>query len=71
MTLDRLATDVDVMTIEVLVDENGTILALSTAHEGKEPARRRAREQRDEEGVTLRRANWRRPFSMSAAAARP
>jgi hypothetical protein len=36
------------MTIEVLVDENGTILALSTAHEGKEPARRRAREQRDE-----------------------
>jgi hypothetical protein len=42
------------MTIEVLVDENGTILALSTAHEGKEPARRRAREQRDEEGVTLR-----------------
>jgi hypothetical protein len=42
------------MTIEFLVDENGTILALSTAHEGQESARRRAREPRDEESVTLR-----------------
>ena len=42
------------MTIEVLVDENGTILALSTAHEGQESARRRAREPRGEESVALR-----------------
>jgi hypothetical protein len=41
------------MTVEVLVDENGTILALSTAHEGQESARRRARRPRDEESVTL------------------
>jgi hypothetical protein len=41
------------MTIEVLVDENGTILALSTAHEGQESARRSAREPRGERSATL------------------
>ena len=41
------------MTIEVLVNENGTILALNTAHEGQESARRSAREPRGEKSGTL------------------
>jgi hypothetical protein len=41
------------MTIEVLVDRNGTILALSMVHDGQESARHRAR-QRSEKSVTMR-----------------
>jgi hypothetical protein len=41
------------MTIEVLVDRNGRILALSTAHEAQEPARRRGREPHSEKSVTM------------------
>jgi hypothetical protein len=41
------------MTIEVLVDANGTILAVNTAHEGQESARRSAREWRGEQSATL------------------
>ena len=52
------------MTVEILADENGTILALNTAHEGQKSARRSAREPRGEESGTL----WRPTIDMQPRA---
>jgi hypothetical protein len=41
------------MTVEILVDEKGKILALNTAHEGQQSARRTAREPRGEKSRAL------------------
>ena len=41
------------MIVEIPVDEEGTILALNTAHEGQQPTRRTAHERRGEKSRTL------------------